>query len=258
MTDSTSVLVSRNKIQQWYGYFRRHNDNIVSPIDFYKVRQKLSGKFEVIMLSEKSYRTVEKEAESEYKEKKSVFLGYCKSVRTEEEAIRFIEKIKSKHRDARHNVYAYCLREGHTKRYSDDGEPQGTAGTPILDIILKNELTDIVIVVTRYFGGILLGTGGLVRAYSTSAKQAIEQAEIITMTPCTAFTLQCDYNQYGKISSFIPQAGGIIDNSVFGAEISMEFHLPTGSKETFCKKLADITSGSIVPKEEFCDFYAIK
>ena len=208
-------------------------------------------------MSDKCYKTVAKKAESEYKEKKSVFLGYCQPVQTEEEAIRFIEKIKSEHRDARHNVYAYCLREGNSKRYSDDGEPQGTAGVPILDIILKNGLTDIVIVVTRYFGGILLGTGGLVRAYSTSAKLAIEQAEIVTMEECTVFTLQCDYNQYGKISSVIPQMGGIIDNSVFGAEISIEFHLPKEKTEMLCQKIADITSGSILPKEKYCGFYAI-
>ncbi len=210
------------------------------------------------MLSEKSYRTIEKRADSEYKEKKSVFLGYCQPVQTEEEAIRFIEKIKAKHRDARHNVYAYCLREGHTKRYSDDGEPQGTAGVPILDIILKNELTDIVIVVTRYFGGILLGTGGLVRAYSASAKQAIEQAGIVTMEECTVFTLQCDYTQYGKIGALIPQIGGVTDNSIFGAEVSLEFHIPTEKAETLYKKLTDVTSGSVIPTEKCCGFYVMK
>ena len=107
--------------------------------------------------------------------KRSRFIGYCAPVTTQEQALEFIEKIKSKHWDAKHNVYAYILREGGVKRYSDDGEPSGTAGMPVLDVITKNEIYDVCIVVTRYFGGVLLGTGGLVRAYSQGAKVALKQ-----------------------------------------------------------------------------------
>ena len=209
-------------------------------------------------MSETSYQTVEKEGKGEYTEKRSVFIGYCKPVQTEEAAVGFIEKIKAKHWDARHNVYAYSLRQGQTKRYSDDGEPQGTAGVPILDMIQKSNLTDVVIVVTRYFGGILLGTGGLVRAYSTSAKNAIEQANIVTMEKCSVCTLRCSYNQYGKIAALIPQTGGIVDNSDFHTDVDIDFHIPSDLLETLTKKLADSTGGEVVPTEKFSDFYLIR
>ena len=124
------------------------------------------------------YKTPTIEAHGEFTEKRSRFIGYCKPVTSEEEATRFISQIRSKHWDARHNVYAYSLREGNIKRYSDDGEPSGTAGMPVLDVIVKNEVFDVCVVVTRYFGGILLGTGGLVRAYSQAAKLALDAGKV--------------------------------------------------------------------------------
>ena len=144
-----------------------------------------------------SYKTVQLETCDEFTEKRSRFIGYIKPVQTEEEAIAFIQSIKTKHWDARHNVYAYCLREGQIKRYSDDVEPQGTAGIPTLDVLLKTGVTDVVVVVTRYFGGILLGGGGLVRAYSHATRLAVEKAQVITMAVCKLCALTCDYNQYG-------------------------------------------------------------
>ena len=127
------------------------------------------------------YKTVTMDTSDEFVEKRSRFIGYIRPVKTEEEAIAFINQIKSKHWDATHNVYAYCLREGQVKRYSDDGEPQGTAGIPTLDVLLKSEVTDVVVVTTRYFGGILLGGGGLVRAYSHAASLALAKAQVVTM-----------------------------------------------------------------------------
>ncbi|MEE0930981.1 MAG: YigZ family protein [Acutalibacteraceae bacterium] len=207
-------------------------------------------------MADNSYKTVLKEANDEFIEKRSRFIGYCKPVSTEEEALEFINKIKTKHWDARHNVYAYCLREGQIKRYSDDGEPQGTAGVPVLDVLVKSNLTDLVVVVTRYFGGVLLGAGGLVRAYSHSAKIATEASSIVTMQQCAVCTLTCDYNQYGKVSSLIPQCGGFVDNSDFGSEVEMSFHIAPVNLEMLKKSLADATCGEVEPVEEFMEFFA--
>jgi uncharacterized YigZ family protein len=124
-------------------------------------------------------------------------------VSTEEEAVAFIAEIRSKHWDARHNVYAYSLRKGNLSRYSDDGEPSGTAGLPVLDVITKNGVTDVCVVVTRYFGGVLLGKGGLVRAYAQGAKLALAAGGVITMQSCRLCSLCCNYNQYGKVSATV-------------------------------------------------------
>ena len=132
--------------------------------------------------TEASYVTIGKEGSATLVEKKSEFIGYAAHVENESEALDFIAKIKHRHSDARHNVYAYVLKKNNIMRYSDDGEPQGTAGMPVLDVIRKTGFTDAVIVVTRYFGGILLGTGGLVRAYSASAKLAVEDAGILDLS----------------------------------------------------------------------------
>ena len=145
----------------------------------------------------KPYKTLGHYAAEEYIVKKSRFIGYAKPVKTEKEALDFIAEISKKHWDATHNVYAYSLREGGIKRYSDDGEPQGTAGMPVLNVLTQEEVTDCVVVVTRYFGGILLGGGGLVRAYTHSAKIGVDAAEIITLVPWSVCTIQCDYTFYG-------------------------------------------------------------
>ena len=142
------------------------------------------------------YRTILNEASDEFIERKSRFIGYIKPVTTQEDAVSFINEIKSKHWDATHNVYAYILRDGQIRRYSDDGEPQGTAGIPVLDVLQKEGLTDCVVVVTRYFGGILLGGGGLVRAYSHAAKLAVDAAGVIKMSMCVRAECECDYGYY--------------------------------------------------------------
>lgn len=191
------------------------------------------------------YKTVKFESSDEFTEKRSRFIGYVKPVKTEQEAVDFINSLRSKHWDARHNVYAYSLREGNIKRYSDDGEPSGTAGMPVLDVITKNEVFDVCVVVTRYFGGVLLGTGGLVRAYSQGAKIALEAGQVVKMESCLLCSLTCSYNQYGKISSLIPELGGVIDDSAFEADVSLKFHIKPASIDTLNKKLADLTSGEI-------------
>ncbi|MDD5952761.1 MAG: YigZ family protein [Oscillospiraceae bacterium] len=192
-----------------------------------------------------AYKTVGQQACDAFTEKRSRFIGYIQPVQTEEEALSFIQSIKSKHWDAKHNVYAYCLREGQIKRYSDDGEPQGTAGIPTLDVLLKTGVTDVAVVVTRYFGGILLGGGGLVRAYSHAARLAVEKAGVITMAVCKLCTLTCDYNQYGRVAALIPECGGFLDDSDFGEAVSLSFHMAEEALPAFEAQLADATCGSV-------------
>lgn len=204
------------------------------------------------------YKTIGKKAADEFTEQRSRFIGYVCPVKNEEEALAFINDIKKKHWDARHNVYAYVLREGGIQRYSDDGEPHGTAGVPVLDVILKSGVTDAAVVVTRYFGGILLGAGGLVRAYTKSARLALEAGNIITMKVCNVCRITCDYNQYGRLSGLIPSCGGVIDNTDFGENIIIEFHISPENYGSFTKQLADITCGSIEPEITDEDFFEME
>lgn len=193
----------------------------------------------------KQYRTVKRQAADEFVERRSRFIGRVKPVKTEEDAVSFIQECKSKYWDATHNVYAYSLREGNIRRYSDDGEPQGTAGVPVLEVLLKSDVTDAVVVVTRYFGGVLLGAGGLVRAYSHGAKIALDAGEVITMALCQTASLLCDYNQYGRILSLIPEAGGVVTDTQFTDVVELSFHIPGENLSGLNRKLADATSGSV-------------
>lgn len=190
------------------------------------------------------YKTIQKSGSAEFVEKRSRFIGYSCPVRTEEEATAFIKSIQSKHWDASHNVYAYSLREGQIKRYSDDGEPQGTAGIPVLDVLLKSGVTDAVLVVTRYFGGILLGGGGLVRAYSHGASIGLEAGGIIAMQLCVLGEIVCSYSQYGRVASLIPETGGITDDSAFGEQVVLRFHIRKESLQKLEDSLTDATRGS--------------
>ena len=195
------------------------------------------------------YRTVEKQSCDEFVEKKSRFIGYVKPVTTQDEAVEFINEIKSKHWDATHNVYAYVLREGQVRRYSDDGEPQGTAGIPVLDVLLKENVTDCVVVATRYFGGTLLGTGGLVRAYSHTAKIALDAGGIITMKLCKVLKVTCDYNFYGRLNSLIAESGGVIDDTEFADNVTVTFEIPVEAVEHFNAKLTDLSFGKFKSEE---------
>lgn len=197
------------------------------------------------------YRTIKAAASDEFIEKRSRFIGYIKPVTTQDEATGFINEIKAKHWDAAHNVYAYVLRDGQTRRYSDDGEPQGTAGVPVLDVLLKENVTDCAVVVTRYFGGVLLGTGGLVRAYSHAAKLALTAGGIVAMRPCDVLKLTADYSLYGRLSSLIPECEGFVDETDFADGVTLKFRLPCSRTKEFEKKLADLSLGKL--KCEYSD-----
>ena len=190
-----------------------------------------------------SYKTVRKAASDEYIVKKSRFIGHIAPVTTAEQALEFIAAVSKKHWDATHNVYAYILREGGIKRYSDDGEPQGTAGIPTLDVLEKSGVTDCAVVVTRYFGGIMLGAGGLVRAYSHSASIAVAAGGIVTMAMCARLKVTCDYYFYGKLSSLVPESGGVIEDMVFEDNVTLIFRLPLELVDGFNAKLIDVSNG---------------
>ena len=206
----------------------------------------------------KDYKTVLENANDEFVEKRSRFIGYCKPVKTEQEAIDFINEKRSEHWNATHNVYAYSLREGNIKRYSDDGEPSGTAGMPVLDVIVKNEIFDVVVVVTRYFGGVLLGTGGLVRAYSHGSKIAVEAAKPVIMQNCLVCEARCAYNQYGKVSSLIIGVGAAVDDTVYESDVLVKFHIKPDLLGTLNKKLADATSGGVTVEQKDEQYFAVQ
>ena len=202
-----------------------------------------------------TYKTIQKPACAEMIEKRSRFIGYIRPVRTQDEAVEFINEIRSKHWDATHNVYAYVIREEGVTRYSDDSEPQGTAGIPVLDCIRKRGLTDCVIVVTRYFGGTLLGAGGLVRAYSAAAKLAIDAANECEMVLCSVCELRCSYTLYGKLPSLIASCGGAVDQQNFSDEVSLVFHLPAENLSKFNENLRELSLGKLQAKEKNQSFF---
>lgn len=191
----------------------------------------------------KEYKTVEFESSDEFVEKKSRFIGYVKPVKTQEEAVSFISEIKSKHWDATHNVYAYVLKENNIQRYSDDGEPSGTAGVPVLDVILKNGLVDVCVVVTRYFGGTLLGAGGLVRAYSHGSKIAVEAGGIITMAPCSILNVSVNYSFYDSLNILLNDFGANVENTEFADKITVTFSLKQEKVTALNDKLIDQSYG---------------
>ena len=194
------------------------------------------------------YKTVEKEASDFFIEKKSKFIGYAKPVKTQEEAVEFISEIKSKHWDATHNVYAYVLRENNIQRYSDDGEPSGTAGVPVLDVILKENLVDVCVVATRYFGGTLLGAGGLVRAYSHTSKIALEAAGIITMAQCSIMSAEVDYSFYDRLNILLPDFSAVILDTSFSDKVCVEFSVKENTVDLLNAKLIDVSNGKYALK----------
>lgn len=205
-----------------------------------------------------SYKTVKQRSEEVFIEKRSKFIGYCFPVTKEEEALGILNELRARHWDATHNVYAYILREGNIMRYSDDGEPQGTAGMPVLDVLRKSNITDVLVVVTRYFGGILLGGGGLVRAYSHSASIAVKAAKIVTMKECLLYNLRVDYNRYTKAESYITDNGGAIDETTFDDAVNIEFHIEPENIEKLKKSMADLTGGKAQFTEIGADYYGIE
>lgn len=197
----------------------------------------------------KEYKTVEFESKDEFVEKKSHFIGYVKPVKTQEEATNFINSIKSKHWDATHNVSAFVLRENNIQRSSDDGEPSGTAGVPTLDVLLKENLVDVCVVVTRYFGGTLLGAGGLIRAYSHSSKIAVEAGHIITMAPCKVLSVSVDYSFYDRLNILLSEFNANIENSEFTDNVTVTFSVRENTVPLLKDKLTQLSNGKYILKE---------
>lgn len=196
------------------------------------------------------YVTVSEKSVGEYSEKHSRFIATLYPVTSEKQATELLSLHKSKYFDARHNVYAYVLHDN-TARFSDDGEPHGTAGKPLLDAIKHSGITDALLVCTRYFGGILLGTGGLVRAYSSAAKEAINNAKPVVMTECSIFCLTVPYSEQGLIMQFLTDINANISDTQFTDTVSIEFALPKSQTEDFEKKLCEISSGKFTAEYKF-------
>ena len=189
------------------------------------------------------YTTLEHEGKAEFVEKKSVFIGHAKPVQSEEEAQAYVKKLKNQYMDARHNVWAYMMKGEIVARYSDDGEPQGTAGVPVLDTIRKSGVADAVVVVTRYFGGILLGAGGLVRAYSHTAKLALEAANIITYEQYTELELNCSYSDYQRYSAELPRFGAVVDDTQFTDTVTLLFAVKNGVVDDLFRRIQEMSGG---------------
>ncbi|MDE6833606.1 MAG: YigZ family protein [Ruminococcus sp.] len=208
-----------------------------------------------------NYFTISQTTEASFIEKRSEFICRIAPVKTSEEAIEFINSVRADHRKAKHNVYAYVLRNDNISRYSDDGEPQGTAGVPVLDVIRKRGLTDICAVVTRYFGGILLGGGGLVRAYSHAVSIACDSAEIMNMCQCHRLRITTDYNMYGKISYILPSFDTIITDSSFSSDVVIEILVLNEKINPLIKKITEVTNGTAIIEDSgeiFHDFSTVK
>lgn len=191
----------------------------------------------------KPYRTVSLNSETEYVISRSRFIGRCFPVSDEQEALSILERIRKQHWDATHNCFAYRLRNG-AARYSDDGEPQGTAGLPMMEVLKKRDLFDILVVSTRYFGGILLGTGGLVRSYTRSASDAVDAADILSMEPCLQFSVKVAY-PFRNAAWSVFERFGVIENAEYGESIDCLFRCKTKDSEAFLKALSDRTEGRV-------------
>lgn len=184
-------------------------------------------------------------SETELVEKRSRFIGQVWRVSSEEEARARIEETRKKHYDARHNCWCYRLHVGGVERYSDDGEPQGTAGQPMLNVFQREEVTDMVCVVTRYFGGVLLGAGGLVRAYSKSAKDALNTAGISVVRRWVAMEVPCVYAQFEEVRREVARFGGVVDKVDYGADVLLSVLIPEERSASFAAHLLDASAGTV-------------
>ncbi|MBP3376082.1 MAG: YigZ family protein [Clostridia bacterium] len=194
------------------------------------------------------YTTLAGEGSDEFEEKRSVFIGHAKHVVSEEEAQEFVKAKKKEYSDATHNCWAYLLKGGIVARYSDDGEPQGTAGVPMLEAIRKSGVCDCVVVVTRYFGGILLGAGGLVRAYSHGTKIALDAAKIVTYDKYAELRLDCSYSDYQKYSVILPTFNAIIDSTDFTDKVTITFAVKESEVSSLIQKITEMSGGRDKPE----------
>lgn len=203
------------------------------------------------------YRTIAAPAQEEFVEKRSRFIGQIAPVEGEEEALAFINAVRERHREATHNVYAYILRENQMTRFSDDGEPQGTAGKPVLEVVQREGLVDVAVVVTRYFGGVLLGAGGLVRAYAQGAKAAVDAAQVLNMQPAAVLELDMGYDFYGKATYLLPQHEVQVLDSVFAEGVRLRLLCKAARLSALTQDLTELSSGTVAPlvvEEKFAHF----
>lgn len=191
----------------------------------------------------KPYRTVRADSETEYVINRSRFIGRCFAVTEEAQALAILERIRKQHWDATHNCFAYRLKSG-AARYSDDGEPQGTAGLPMMEVLKKRDLYDLLVVSTRYFGGILLGAGGLVRAYTRSTSDAVDAAGLMDMLPCTGFRLRVEYPYWNGVQSVFERFGAL-DHADYSDAIDCVFRCRSDRAEAFLKALTERTEGRV-------------
>lgn len=206
--------------------------------------------------NEMSYFTIKDESIAEFKEKKSIFIGHGKRVENEDEAKEFIHNIKSKHKQARHNVYAYIIGENReVQRYSDDGEPQGTGGIPMLEVLKKSNITDVAVVVTRYFGGILLGTGGLARAYSKGASLAIKEGGVVEKVKGISVEIIIEYDLLGKLQHICAKDNFYIEHVEYTEKVKINILCEFSNLEKLKSKITEVTSGKALFNESDVKMY---
>ena len=197
-----------------------------------------------------SYKIIAQECQSELIEKKSRFIATIRPVETEAEAVAFIEEMNKKYWDARHNCHAYIIgSHGQITRCSDDGEPSGTAGKPMLELLMKEELKNVCVVVTRYFGGTLLGIGGLIRAYSGAVKMVLNETKIKTMKECVRLFIKTDYNGIGKIQYILAQNEIVIEQSEYTQIVELTVTIPQTQVEAVKKELIEATAAKVILEE---------
>ena len=201
----------------------------------------------MVVISRKAcYKTVSHDGEAMLTEKKSKFIASVRPADTEEKALAFLAEVRGKYPDATHNVYAYVIDENNIFRYSDDGEPGGTAGMPVLDTIRKEGIVDAAVVVTRYFGGTLLGTGGLVHAYGAAARQGLLAAGVVTRTLCNVVCVHVDYALSGKIQYMVANSGYILEDSIYGSDVAFYVCCKIEDADRFIAEAVDVTNGRAV------------
>lgn len=197
------------------------------------------------MSKKDQYKTVARESETLIIEKKSKFYSHVKPVDNEADALAYLNEIRSRYSDATHNVYAYVIDENNIFRYSDDGEPSGTAGMPVLDTIRKSQIVDVIVIVTRYFGGTLLGTGGLVHTYGASAKKGLEESEVIIRRMSDIISAKVGYDLLGKIQYKLASDGYAIEDTLYEDDVTFLICSPQDKTENLMKELIDITNGRV-------------
>ncbi|MBR0466402.1 MAG: YigZ family protein [Clostridia bacterium] len=205
----------------------------------------------------KEYLTIKEAVYGEYVEKRSKFISGIYPVLSETEASDILSKVKSDNFGANHNVYAYILSDG-TARFSDDGEPHGTAGKPVLEVLEGSMLQNVLIVVTRYFGGVLLGTGGLVRAYTAAAQNALSNSSVVKMCECVVYSAFLDYSKVDKLTAVIDKFEGSITDTVYEEKVKIVFNIQKIKTPDFVKSIKESFSGEMIAKEEKIGIFPVK